>query len=165
MGYSLSILSFFGIVALAGVVVNDSLVMIDYINRARASGESLHDAVMAAGAQRFRPILLTTLTTFFGLLPMIMEKSVQAQFLIPMAISLGFGVVVATTITLILVAAVDELQRTAEFSQEEGFSQRIVASSDNSDILILEERTITGGTHSKARVKLAWLLIGSADFQ
>ncbi|MCG2732021.1 efflux RND transporter permease subunit [Pseudodesulfovibrio aespoeensis] len=105
MGLPMTILSMFGIVALSGVVVNDSLVMIDYINRAREGGTPLHQAVMEAGVQRFRPILLTTLTTFFGLLPMILEKSVQAQFLIPMAISLGFGVVVATTITLVLIPA------------------------------------------------------------
>ncbi|MDF1552682.1 MAG: efflux RND transporter permease subunit, partial [Deferrisomatales bacterium] len=105
MGLPMTILSMFGIVALSGVVVNDSLVMIDYINRAREGGTPLHEAVMEAGGQRFRPILLTTLTTFFGLLPMILEKSVQAQFLIPMAISLGFGVMVATAITLVLVPA------------------------------------------------------------
>ena len=105
MGLPLTIVSMFGIVALSGVVVNDSLVMIDYINRARERGTGLHEAVMEAGVQRFRPILLTTLTTFFGLLPMILEKSVQAQFLIPMAVSLGFGVVLATAITLVLIPA------------------------------------------------------------
>jgi len=103
MGYSLSVMSMFGVVALSGVVVNDSLVLIEYTNRLRRAGASAHDAVQAAGIQRFRPILLTTLTTFGGLAPMIFETSRQARFMIPMAISLGFGIVFATLITLILV--------------------------------------------------------------
>jgi len=103
MGYSLSVMSMFGVVALAGVVVNDSLVLIDFANRRRRAGESSLSAIHAAGIQRFRPILLTTLTTFGGLAPMIMETSRQARFLIPMAISLGFGVLFATLITLVLV--------------------------------------------------------------
>ena len=105
MGYSLSIMSLFGIVALSGVVVNDSLVLIDFTNRKRRSGSFARDALKAAGIQRFRPILLTTLTTFGGLSPMILETSRQARFLIPMAISLGFGIVFATLITLVLVPA------------------------------------------------------------
>ena len=115
MGQSLSLLSFFGIVALTGVVVNDSLILIDLINRERRAGLSVADAIRDAGKRRFRPILLTTLTTFLGLSPMIFETSVQAQFLIPMAISLGFGIVFATAITLILVPVVyqilDDLHR------------------------------------------------------
>jgi len=103
MGYSLSIMSLFGIVALSGVVVNDSLVFIDFSNRMRDQGMPVADAVTAAGLQRFRPILLTTVTTFGGLAPMIFETSRQARFLIPMAISLGFGIVFATLITLLLV--------------------------------------------------------------
>ena len=103
MGYSLSIMSLFGVVALSGVVVNDSLVMIDFANRCRREGMTPHDAILAAGIQRFRPILLTTLTTFCGLGPMIFETSRQARFLIPMAISLGFGILFATVIALILV--------------------------------------------------------------
>jgi multidrug efflux pump subunit AcrB len=103
MGYSLSVMSMFGVVALSGVVINDSLVLIDYANRRRKDGENAHDAVYASGIQRFRPILLTTLTTFGGLMPMIFETSRQARFLIPMAISLGFGIVFATLITLALV--------------------------------------------------------------
>ncbi len=103
MGYSLSILSMFGIVALSGVVVNDSLVLIDFTNRKRRAGMTAHDAVHGAGKHRFRPILLTTLTTFGGLTPMIFETSRQARFLIPMALSLGFGVLFATLIILILV--------------------------------------------------------------
>jgi multidrug efflux pump subunit AcrB len=103
MGYDLSILSMFGIVALTGVVVNDSLLLIDYTNRVRRKGKPLLDAIIDAGQRRFRPILLTSLTTFFGLMPMILETSVQAQFLIPMAISLAFGILFATGITLLLV--------------------------------------------------------------
>lgn len=103
MGYSISLMSLLGIVALSGVVVNDSLVFIDYANRRRRDGMCAHDAVMSAGTARFRAILLTTLTTFGGLAPMIMETSRQARFLIPMALSLGFGILFATVITLVLV--------------------------------------------------------------
>jgi multidrug efflux pump subunit AcrB len=103
MGYPLTLISMMGIVALSGVVVNDSLVLIDFANGERKRGLSLHDAVTSAGVRRFRPILLTTLTTFFGLAPMIFEKSRQARFMIPMAISLGFGILFSTVITLILV--------------------------------------------------------------
>jgi multidrug efflux pump subunit AcrB len=103
MGYSLSVMSLFGIVALSGVVVNDSLILIDFANRRQRAGKAIMDAIQDASIQRFRPILLTTLTTFGGLAPMIMETSRQARFLIPMAISLGFGILFATFITLILV--------------------------------------------------------------
>jgi len=103
MGFDLSMLSLFGIVALTGVVVNDSLLLIDTVNRKRQQGiEEIH-AVKESAERRFRPILLTSLTTAFGLLPMILEKSMQAQFLIPMAISLAFGILFATGITLLLV--------------------------------------------------------------
>ncbi len=103
MGMDLAIMSVIGIAALGGVVINDSLVMIDLINRQRAAGMPLRQAVLESGSRRFRPILLTTMTTFLGLSPLLMERSLQAQFLIPMAISLAFGVVFATAITLILV--------------------------------------------------------------
>ncbi len=106
MGQKLSLLSFFGIVALTGVVVNDSLIMIDLINRERRAGIPIEVAIRDAGQRRFRPILLTTLTTFLGLSPMIFETSMQAQFLIPMAISLGFGILFATAITLLLVPVI-----------------------------------------------------------
>lgn len=106
LGYELSIMSMFGIVALSGVVINDSLVLIVTVNRFRTKeGMSAFDAMMAAGPLRFRPIVLTSLTTFFGLAPMIFETSMQARFLIPMAISLGFGVLFATFITLIIIPA------------------------------------------------------------
>ena len=103
MGYSLSVMSLFGIVALSGVVVNDSLVLIDSANRKRDEGRPPIEAIQLAGVQRFRPILLTTITTFGGLAPMIFETSRQARFLIPMALSLGFGILFATVITLLLV--------------------------------------------------------------
>lgn len=96
-------LSVFGLLALTGVVVNDSLVLVDFINRRRSMGLNLHDAVLQAGKRRFRPILLTSLTTFAGLIPLIMERSLQAQFLKPMAISLAFGILFATFITLLLI--------------------------------------------------------------
>ncbi len=103
MGYSLSVISMMGIVALSGVVINDALVLIDYANRLRRRGQSPHEAVLAAGIRRFRPVLLTTLTTFGGLAPMIFETSRQARFMIPMALSLGYGILFATGITLLLV--------------------------------------------------------------
>ncbi|MBW2367720.1 MAG: efflux RND transporter permease subunit [Deltaproteobacteria bacterium] len=105
MGYSLSVISMFGVVALSGVVVNDSLVLIDFANRRRRNGMGPMQAIHEAAIHRFRPILLTTLTTFGGLSPMIFETSRQARFLIPMAISLGYGIVFATLITLVLVPA------------------------------------------------------------
>ncbi|MDA1183617.1 MAG: efflux RND transporter permease subunit [Acidobacteria bacterium] len=102
-GNILSIMSMFGMVALTGVVVNDSLVMVHFINRRRLEHVDLKDAVHEAGTARFRPIVLTSLTTFAGLAPLMLERSMQAQFLIPMAVSLAFGVVFATVVTLVLV--------------------------------------------------------------
>lgn len=105
LGLNLSIMSMCGIVALAGVVVNDSLVMVDFVNRHR-SETSVQEAARDAGVRRFRAILLTSLTTFVGLMPMLLETDVQARFLIPMAVSLGFGILFATVITLFLVPCV-----------------------------------------------------------
>tara|TARA_B110000879_G_scaffold97292_1_gene132592 strand:+ start:3095 stop:6304 length:3210 start_codon:yes stop_codon:yes gene_type:complete len=106
MGMEISIMSLCGLVALAGVVVNDSLVLVDYVNRQRALGMSAKEAAWSAGARRFRPIVLTSLTTFAGLMPMLWETDMQARFLIPMAVSLGYGILFATAITLILVPSV-----------------------------------------------------------
>jgi len=103
MGAEVTLLSFLGMLALTGIVVNDSLVLVDYINLKVREGMSLKEAVLTAGARRFRPIILTSLTTFAGLMPLLAERSIQAQFLIPMAISLGFGILFATAITLILI--------------------------------------------------------------
>ena len=105
LGYDLTMISFLGIIALSGVVVNDSLVLVDAINKFKKEGYTTYDAVVKAGQRRFRPILLTSLTTFFGLLPMIFETSMQAKFLIPMAISIGFGALFVTAIVLIVVPA------------------------------------------------------------
>lgn len=105
LGMNLSLLSIMGMLALSGVVVNDSLVLVDWINRRRREGMAIAEAVRTAGVARFRPILLTSLTTFFGLIPLLLEKSTQAQFLIPMAVSLGFGILYATLLSLILIPA------------------------------------------------------------
>jgi len=102
---SLNMLSMYGLIALTGVVVNDSLIMVDFINKARAQGKRVVDAVVQSGTKRFRAILLTSLTTFFGVLPIYLETSLQAQFVIPMAISIGFGIMFATVITLFLIPA------------------------------------------------------------
>lgn len=103
MGYDLSVISLMGILALTGVVVNDAIVLIAYANELRGEGMGAFEAITQAGIRRFRPIMLTTLTTFGGLAPMIFETSRQARFLIPMALSLGYGILFATGITLLLV--------------------------------------------------------------
>jgi multidrug efflux pump subunit AcrB len=106
LGDDLSLMSIFGIVGLSGIVVNDSLVLIDFVNKGLKSGKKLMDAVFDAGQARFRAVILTTVTTVAGLLPIILEKSFQAQFLIPMAVSISFGLAFATLITLFLVPCV-----------------------------------------------------------
>ena len=105
LGIQVSMMSFFGIIALAGVVVNDSLILVDFVNRERKMGVPLAQAVRDAASKRFRAILLTSLTTFFGLIPIVLEKSLQAQIVIPMAASLAFGILFATVITLFLIPA------------------------------------------------------------
>jgi multidrug efflux pump subunit AcrB len=105
MGVVPSFLSAFGILAVAGIVVNNAIVMIDYINQHRAAGMDRFEAVVGAGTKRFRPIMLTSLTTFVGLIPTILDRSVQGQFLIPMAVSLAFGILFSTVITLFLIPA------------------------------------------------------------
>ena len=102
-GYTMSMMSVMGIIALSGVVVNDSLILVDYVNKAVNDGIDKRRAVLEAGARRFRAILLTSLTTFLGLAPMLLEQSAQAKFMIPMALSLACGIVFATVITLLLV--------------------------------------------------------------
>ena len=102
-GHAISMMSVMGLIALSGVVVNDSLILVDYVNRAVAGGGNRHQAVVEAGVRRFRAIILTSMTTFFGLAPILMETSVQAQMIVPMAISLAFGILFATVITLLLV--------------------------------------------------------------
>jgi len=117
MGYDLSVISLMGILALAGVVVNDAIVLIDYANELRRDGLTAFEAITQGGVRRFRPIMLTTLTTFGGLAPMIFETSRQARFMIPMAISLGYGLLFATGITLLLVPSlymvIEDIKRAA----------------------------------------------------
>ena len=96
-------MSTFGLIAAAGVVINDSLVMTDFINQRRAEGYSILDAARQAGCARFRAITLTSITTFAGVLPILFETSLQAKFVIPMAAALGSSVLYATLVTLILV--------------------------------------------------------------
>ncbi len=126
MGTELSIMSMCGFVALAGVVVNDSLLMVDYVNRNRVASASVVEAAVKAGGVRFRAILLTSLTTFAGLIPMLLETDMQARFLIPMAISLGFGILFATTITLLLVPSayviLEDLRRSVRWMTGRGES-------------------------------------------
>ena len=111
MGKALSMFSFFGLVALSGVVVNDSLIMVDFINKARATGMPVREAVIQSGTRRFRAIILTSFTTAAGLMPIMLESSLQAQFVIPMAISMSFGILFATLITLFLVPSLYVLMR------------------------------------------------------
>jgi len=101
-GYPLSMMSMMGVIALSGVVVNDSLILVDFVNKSIAEGKDRYSAVVEAGTRRFRAILLTSLTTFFGLIPMILERTLQAEMMVPMAISLAYGIVFATVITLLL---------------------------------------------------------------
>jgi multidrug efflux pump subunit AcrB len=106
LGFSLSFISIFGIVALAGVAVNASVVLVDLYNKHRDEGKAPVEAAAAAAARRFRPIVLTTLTTALGLTPLLFETSPQAQFLIPMAVSLGFGIVISGFMVLFVTPAV-----------------------------------------------------------
>ena len=104
-GYNLTFLSLVGFIALSGIVVNDSLVLVEFFNRKKAEGVETVEALMAAGRRRLRPILLTTLTTVLGLLPLMLEQSFQAKFLIPMAISISFGLISATVLILVVLPA------------------------------------------------------------
>nr|MDJ0907207.1 efflux RND transporter permease subunit [Woeseiaceae bacterium] len=110
MGEAISMFSLFGLIALAGVVVNDSLIMVDFINKARQAGVPVKQAVIDSGTKRFRAIILTSFTTAAGLMPIMLERSVQAQYVIPMAISLSFGILFATVITLFLIPSLYMLQ-------------------------------------------------------
>ena len=114
MGLSVGLLSIFGILGLSGVVVNDSLVMIDFINEERRSGTGAREAIIKGAKARFRPIMLTSLTTFLGVAPLVFERSLQAQFLIPMAASLAFGILFGTAILMLLVPALTMIQANAE---------------------------------------------------
>ena len=111
LGLAVSAVSMMGIIALSGVVVNDSLIMVDFVNKAVAEGSSPVDAAIQSGARRFRAIMLTSLTTFFGLIPMVLETSMQAQIVLPMAVSVAFGILFATLITLVLVPSLYVIAR------------------------------------------------------
>ncbi len=131
MDIDVTLWSVIGMTAVSGVVVNDNLVLVDYINRCRAQGESLVSAIRKASAARFRPIVLTSVTTFCGLVPLMLEKSVQAQFLIPMAVSLSFGVIFATVISLILVPATYHIMDDMAYMQKRLTRRLLGASKPN----------------------------------
>jgi len=133
MGMDLSMFSIMGIVALAGVVVNGAIVLVDAANTQRLNGLGVVDAALVAAVQRFRPILLTTLTTFFGLMPMIFETSVQARMITPMAVSLGFGILFSMFFVLVLVPT---LWVTVEHV-------RVFWRGDNTDEVTLEKQILT----------------------
>ena len=103
MGYPITIMSLIGLVALTGIVVNDSLILVDWINRRRAEGVPFYEAVIQGGRARMRAIMLTSITTILGLAPLLMETSFQAKFLIPMGISIAAGVAFATVLTLLAI--------------------------------------------------------------
>ncbi|MEN7344200.1 MAG: efflux RND transporter permease subunit, partial [Pseudomonadota bacterium] len=120
LGFDMTFLSLFGVVALSGVIINDSIVLIDYFNQLRLENTDKVTSAIEAVRRRFRPILLTTLTTFIGLLPMITETSMQAQFLIPMAISLAFGIMFAALVIFLLVPALLVLGRENRMEESGG---------------------------------------------
>jgi len=123
LGVSMSLMSYFGIAAAIGVVVNDNLVLIDYTNRLRAKGAGALEAIVEAGVARFRPILLTTVTTIVGLMPMLLERSIQAKVLIPVVISLCFGVFIAFFVTLLLVPALYAIGLDAQRLRNRGMNR------------------------------------------
>src|SRR6056297_4087143 len=131
LGYDLSLVSLMGVIALSGVVVNHSLIMIDYANKRRKEGKSIYESIHEAGLRRFRPIILTTMTTFGGLAPIILETSSQAFYLIPMAISLGFGIVFATTIILVIVPCLYLVLEDIKLSIQKGRTVKEVDVSEN----------------------------------
>ena len=105
MGLNLTMLSIFGLIGLSGVIINDALLMLDFIEEKHRQGVAMAEAVVDSALARFRPILLTSLTTFFGVFPLILERSVQAKFLLPTAVSLGFGILFGTLLLMLLVPA------------------------------------------------------------
>ena len=137
MGLEFSMMSLFGVVALSGVVVNSSLVLVDSVNRRRLAGASRVDALRAAGSARFRPIVLTSLTTFAGLTPLLMEDRLGARFLIPMATSLAFGVLFATAISLFLLPSaylvLEDLKGLASRGRASGAHLDVVRAEDSSE--------------------------------
>ncbi len=142
LGYDLSLVSLMGVIALSGVVVNDSLIMIDYANKRKAQGDSIYESIHEAGLRRFRPIILTTITTFGGLAPIILENSSQAFYLIPMAISLGFGIVFATAIILVIVPCLYLILEDIRLLKEKGRTVKrvdVLNSEDETKVLVMEK--------------------------
>jgi multidrug efflux pump subunit AcrB len=133
MGMAISMFSMFGLIALAGVVVNDSLIMVDFINKARLEGMPIREAVLRSGTARFRAIVLTSFTTAAGLMPILFETSSQAQFVIPTAVSISFGIVFATVITLFLIPSLYMLQEDgfAALRRWRGKPQSAMATAEN----------------------------------
>ncbi|WP_194755398.1 efflux RND transporter permease subunit [Aliidiomarina indica] len=144
LGMPLSLLSLFGIIALAGVVVNDSLILVDYVNKTKNQFTDLRDAVVNAGCARFRAIVLTSLTTFLGLTPIVLERSLQAQMVIPMAISLAFGILFATVITLLLIPCLylvqNDIKRYFGFGRPEVLSDEQLAAMQEQNGGVTEAR-------------------------
>lgn len=128
-GYPLSMMSLMGVIALSGVVVNDSLILVDFVNKAVLKGVNRYDAVVEAGTRRFRAILLTSLTTFFGLIPMLLERTSQAESMVPMAISLAFGIMFATVITLLLLPCLYMILEDLALWQQERTERNALAQS------------------------------------
>ncbi len=128
-GVDISMMSTFGLIAAAGVVINDSLLMTDYVNKRRKEGVAMKEAVLDAGCARFRAITLTSITTFAGVLPIMFETSLQARFVIPMAIALGFAVLYATFVTLILIPCMylilDDIKIPFRFIKEKVASRKV----------------------------------------
>jgi len=139
--YDISMMSFFGFLACSGVVVNDNLVLLERIKHLRAKGDSVYESVLNAGTDRFRPIVLTSLTTFAGLLPILFERSTQAQFLIPMVISLAFGVLFASVVTLVLIPCT--------YLGGHSVGQRIKRAVKKLDISTLSEEAVPNNTNEK----------------
>mgnify|MGYP001048712901 CR=1 FL=1 len=150
MGMDLTIMSLLGLMALIGVVVNDSLVLVDFVNRSRATQtvsdryQATLNAVLIAGASRFRPVMLTSMTTFIGLMPLLFEKAIQAQFLIPMAVSLGFGILFASLITLLLVPVnylvLEDLRRIGRWLK--GESSETAEVGDKAEVIEEKKRSL-----------------------
>jgi multidrug efflux pump subunit AcrB len=143
LGLSVGLLSVFGIIGLSGVVVNDSLVMIDFINEKRIAGVEMRRAIIEGAQERFRPILLTSLTTFLGVAPLVLETSLQAQFLIPMAAALGFGILFATAILMLLIPSLAMVHFTAE-----RWFMATVLGKDADEVEVVHETQQPGGLES-----------------
>jgi multidrug efflux pump subunit AcrB len=149
MGYDLTMYSVIGLVALSGMVVNASLVLVDDVNRRRSAGDRLIDAVRGAGRGRLRAIFLTEITTFVGLVPMLFERAMFARFMIPLAISLAFGVLFASVITLLIVPCayviLEDLQLLATGTRRRRAAERIAAARAEQERGAAQVEPLAGG--------------------